>query len=418
MELLIKSGIVGKTAPRLLHDLLIYDPQCLVKNYNILTNPPPLHEPSLSQNSLLAREVCRHEYITNGQHGILPPQDSRAKVGDRYISRAICKRCRIHLKVETDYQHAGLNVCPNSERPLHHFLFEPSSGTDTSPLVYHFRCSSPDCSASVQISYTQAVIDPSDLALLTSLDLLKKRYETVVTEEAKRSGFNQASPVDVLWRLRRYVHDALESPNPGRRIPAHNKKFQEAFGKDCNGLLQRIGFKYGKDANEEFWVLPPPPAHTSDTELNEERMVLESWDVESQTLIERFCARDGDTNPVSNYTWLSARGDLERILSAQGYARSSKLRIRSDSLQDGAQDHPFYASLGALRDFADELIIFAHDRQCNCDPSNVGYYFDCLQDLAKGRESEELMIKASTLESQGVVGRKVCSEQSRVWRHH
>ena len=59
-----------------------------------------------------------------------------------------------------------------------------------------------------------------------------------------------------------------------------------------------------------------------------------------------------------------------------------------------------------MRDFSDELIAFAYDRQSACDPENGPYYFDCLSDLAIGRESEVLNLKASTLSSQGVVGRK------------
>ena len=67
----------------------------------------------------------------------------------------------------------------------------------------------------------------------------------------------------------------------------------------------------------------------------------------------------------------------------------------------------YYASLGALRDFSHQLVAFSHDRQSDCDPENALYYFDCLQDIANGRQSESLIIKASTLESQGAIGRKV-----------
>ena len=60
-----------------------------------------------------------------------------------------------------------------------------------------------------------------------------------------------------------------------------------------------------------------------------------------------------------------------------------------------------------MGDFSDDLIAFCYDRQDNCDPVNGSYYFDCLQDIAKGRESESLQMKATMLASQGVVGQKV-----------
>lgn len=60
-----------------------------------------------------------------------------------------------------------------------------------------------------------------------------------------------------------------------------------------------------------------------------------------------------------------------------------------------------------MRDFHDDLIAFSYDRQSDCDPEHGPYYFDCLQDLAQGRQSEDLAIKASMLESQGVTGQKV-----------
>lgn len=49
---------------------------------------------------------------------------------------------------------------------------------------------------------------------------------------------------------------------------------------------------------------------------------------------------------------------------------------------------------------------FAYSRQAHNDPENIPYYFDCLQQLAQGRQSEFLTIKTSEISAQGVVGRK------------
>lgn len=64
-------------------------------------------------------------------------------------------------------------------------------------------------------------------------------------------------------------------------------------------------------------------------------------------------------------------------------------------------------ALGALRDFSDRLIGFAYDCQIGADPDNVPYYLDCLQEVATGRKSAELIMKTSKISSDGVVGKKV-----------
>ncbi len=66
----------------------------------------------------------------------------------------------------------------------------------------------------------------------------------------------------------------------------------------------------------------------------------------------------------------------------------------------------YYASLGATSEFSDPLLIFSYERQTSCDPDNAPYYLECLQDLAKGRESELLETKAVLMESEGQISRK------------
>jgi len=53
----------------------------------------------------------------------------------------------------------------------------------------------------------------------------------------------------------------------------------------------------------------------------------------------------------------------------------------------------FYAGLGAVEDFHDELISFAYERQIESDGSNTAYYLECLQGIAEGRHSENLQVK-------------------------
>ena len=50
--------------------------------------------------------------------------------------------------------------------------------------------------------------------------------------------------------------------------------------------------------------------------------------------------------------------------------------------------------------------MFAYDRQVQTDPGNAAYYFECLQDLAIGRESAVLEEKVQILASEGQTNRK------------
>ena len=49
----------------------------------------------------------------------------------------------------------------------------------------------------------------------------------------------------------------------------------------------------------------------------------------------------------------------------------------------------YYAGLGVVGDFHDELLVFAYDRQVAVDPSNLAYYLECLQGICEGRSSPE-----------------------------
>ena len=50
----------------------------------------------------------------------------------------------------------------------------------------------------------------------------------------------------------------------------------------------------------------------------------------------------------------------------------------------------YYAGLGAIENFHDDLIKFAYQRQVLIDNDNTPYYLECLQGIAAGRNSEEL----------------------------
>ena len=61
----------------------------------------------------------------------------------------------------------------------------------------------------------------------------------------------------------------------------------------------------------------------------------------------------------------------------------------------------YYAGLGSVLDFSDNLIQFAYERQCTCDPVNLPYYLECLQGIAEGRNSEDLRTRTAIEASTG-----------------
>ena len=63
----------------------------------------------------------------------------------------------------------------------------------------------------------------------------------------------------------------------------------------------------------------------------------------------------------------------------------------------------FYAGLGAVEDFHDDLIFFAYRRQIDCDPENAYYYLECLQGIAEGRSSESLQTQVAIEASDGKI---------------
>lgn len=105
------------------------------------------------------------------------------------------------------------------------------------------------------------------------------------------------------------------------------------------------------------------------------------------------------------YAPLYASRDIERSLGYYNYpTRSRVIQL------DASEEHPYYAALGATENFNDEYLAWAYQQQVRCDPSNKPYYLDCLEDLAKGRESADLGETFAMAKSLGEIGLKEIDE--------
>lgn len=103
------------------------------------------------------------------------------------------------------------------------------------------------------------------------------------------------------------------------------------------------------------------------------------------------------------YNPLSALRDIQMILGIVDYSRLNRV---IDLEAPRAQEHPHYGGLGAVGDFDNRLIIFSYERQCHSDPGNCAYYLECLEGIAKGRDSADLQEEVAKAMSLGMHTRK------------
>lgn len=103
---------------------------------------------------------------------------------------------------------------------------------------------------------------------------------------------------------------------------------------------------------------------------------------------------------------IPARRHIDRSLRCVDYPTTT----RSRTVDLSVPSHPHYASLGAVDDFEDHLLIWAYKRQCVCDPDNKPYYLDCLQAIAQGRSSADLHTEVAITATRGEYGRKAIEE--------
>jgi ubiquitin carboxyl-terminal hydrolase 25/28 len=237
------AGGPGKTAPKLVHDFLLFDPIKCDPNASYLTN----FTPPFGEGRQLAPPVgsCQHEYATKHSQSVPPPLDLRPDCGTRYKLAVCCKKCRIHADLYITYEFA-VDPCPNTQELSHHFLRrEDVDTTGSERIQYGWQCSAESCRAQVRISYRTQRLLPEERVALTDTERLKRAYEAMMKDAPSREGLRQATPVEVLVRLRHYVKDSLNLERSKSSLSADNKRFGEAFGvrgRDFNTLLTRLGF--------------------------------------------------------------------------------------------------------------------------------------------------------------------------------
>ena len=249
----------GKTAPRLLQDLISYDPRRLPPTgFNILSELPVPFEDGKTPPARIARGSCHHGWVLKDEQCLLPDSWNSRDPTTQYVVAAYCTVCRSHLEVSIGFHLIphGFSPCPNQTWPLHHFVHLPEISTQIQKApngfyskvgtdwvdTQHFECSTPSCSAKLSVQIRPCRLIPQWIELLTDPQRIKVRAEKAISEEPGRfEGVAIPTPIDVLSNLRAYIINAMKSDEV-KRIFGHNKKWRLCLGESCAELLEYLGF--------------------------------------------------------------------------------------------------------------------------------------------------------------------------------
>ncbi|EED17662.1 ubiquitin C-terminal hydrolase, putative [Talaromyces stipitatus ATCC 10500] len=374
----------GKTAPRFLQDIELYDPvHPPASGRNLLVDIPPVFPDGYDgPPEWLSPSACKHVYVTKPNQTIVVTPDQRQGRGAYSKVCAVCSKCRLHAQVVVNYT---ANVAPTSGH-LHHLVCQSGShanGSTTSrgqsAETFYYKCSYLTCGITVSVQITSPVLNHDFLQLLTDVELVNKRADEAIAAQPERlEGIARPQPITILDNLRTYLRNSLQDPQRSKPISAINKRFVVCFGVDgkhCKDLLEFLGFSF---RDEGFWDPPDPKASEDPPFQNELNIFLDNVIHELSILIEQRPVSEKKT-PYALNPSLRASNDFLNALEAANYAKSTRL------IEFEMPGQPCYEDLGTVEDMASDLIIEAYHRQVAVDPSRGPHYLQCLSSIAQWR---------------------------------
>lgn len=244
----------GKTAPKLLNDILLYDPQNQKAGFNSLVDIPRYEEGKWSIDPIPPRNSCRHKWILDEDHTVLQSLNPETGRPTEYWVTAYCCICRGQLSVSlTLPSDPASKPCPSSESPLHHFIspdhFSASIATVQGSAqlgepggVQEFICTLPPCSAKLLVVFRPSKLIPSWVKLLTDPHLIRARAERAIASDPERfEGHSIPTGVEVLSNLRQYLLNGMRS-DESKVINGLNKRWLLSLGEPCMEVLAYLGF--------------------------------------------------------------------------------------------------------------------------------------------------------------------------------
>lgn len=255
----------GKTAPRLIEDLLRYDPlHPAASSGNVLTQPPPIVHDDRIPPSSTSPNGCRHKFVTKQAQTLVPALDARPDPFSHYVVASTCIDCRCHLTLDVEFQpvRSTERPCPNLEFHLHHFRYTPSKPTagtsatetqdgETWSQRHRFECTSPTCSAVATITLRSPRLTSRYLSVLLDRDKIKARVQPVLDEAPDR--FRDCivpEPITVLSNVKQYLSDAMQYVER-KKVNATNKRFLASLGEGSRELLEFLGFEWSEEETDD-----------------------------------------------------------------------------------------------------------------------------------------------------------------------
>jgi ubiquitin carboxyl-terminal hydrolase 25/28 len=272
-----------------------------------------------------------------------------------YKIASCCTKCRWHVDVRVAHIKEGSEDKPcgkgNTDYALHHFCHSRDADTDgmdglnaqLQPRTYTFYCSAPECPVTATITFKPPRFSGQDIETLTNQAQLRRRWEAAKQLAGDRADTTMARKVDGPDYLNTYLNDSMKPSKGKSRIPLLNKKFLKTFGRDCDSILQSLGFESHQEEDSDgvmsiVWYLPKPEERESPLETTTLRNKIEDALFELNTIIldmsesERAGCRHTPRYPTPSqgdieralacadctYTWPVARVVTDRLYRCQG----------------------------------------------------------------------------------------------------
>ncbi|KAK9333250.1 hypothetical protein V1520DRAFT_271178 [Lipomyces starkeyi] len=338
-------------------------------------------------------------------------EESAEAVGCDEI-RLLCSICRYHWIIKIDKNHAG--DCDSTPMNIHHLIqteYSPqkslkhgvnSDEVEEMVVSEDFAMACAICSTVVSIN----VHGPRLTEQITSTfkqEVIERRIETFEkarNEAMAAEGRPELPPLAIptsqqsYHTLFRILSDPLnrESGAEPRAIRLDNVSVNTKIDPS---ILTYFCFR----SDEESGVWRPPMVNEDTNESKNIKRLLEDAKMEIAIIARQ------DSNNTANPYQISTNNELpaiRNVLQCNGYPTT----VRKLGYVDPTTPVSLrYASLGAVPDFSDALLLQTFDRQNACDPANSAYYLECLREISTARESEDLQIRVVEMQSLGALTR-------------
>ncbi len=317
----------------------------------------------------------------------------------------MCQNCRYHFTFYIERKNStscGLNH-GNKRDPFHHLVLlanETSSPklADNRFYPYHghsnFICSAQHCSFQLTVEVSEPRLNKHFLDYLTDNDSIHSRLQRALEEEPERFADVANVAPNALTYLWFYLRDTVERKTTKdasgadveveRKIDQRNKKFYIQFGNgpDAAELFTYLGFEEMVDGDNRSWKVPCPPI-TRPTRPGSQLAFYQDIKSEVETIIGKDSQNMKPNAAISFITNALDIGD---------YAVS-------DQADNSLYELNSYAFLGLVPNMHESYFWYAFSCQRQTMPVRTLDFFRCLQQLAQGRNNEELELRVQSYDS-------------------